>query len=413
VLRNPYLALLWVSQVLSAVGDYFYSIAVLWIAVQEVGSQAGLVAAAQAAAALAFGVAGGVYADRWDRRRTMAAADLVRGVAVLTLPLAVLNGGATLGHFVAVAVVLGAANPFFDSSLQASLPALAGDPRTLQATNGLMDLTRRLARAVGPSLVGIVAALVPLAHFFTIDAVSFAVSAGAVLALGGRFAWAPSRAGGRRGGVSGFVEDVGEGLAALRGRPVVWQLVAMSGVAGMLWSVAFTVGVTLLAAQVLSTTIGGYGLIVGAYGAGNVAANLAVGSVRLPDRVGSYYAGRVVMGIGFVLIGLAPTIEVALAGAALAAVGGPMGDIPLMLLLQEDVPPEHRGKAFSARQIVMNAGTLAGTVAGVPLFAAIGPRAGIVACAVAFVAIGVWGLIAARRDSMGAAISKKTKRGAT
>ena len=48
VLRMRHLAVLWLSQVLSAMGDYLYEIAVLWIAVKSVGSGAGIVAAAEA-----------------------------------------------------------------------------------------------------------------------------------------------------------------------------------------------------------------------------------------------------------------------------------------------------------------------------------------------------------------------------
>ncbi len=61
VLRQRHLAILWSSQVLSAIGDYLYSIAVIWIAVKVAGSAAGIVAAAQAGAALLFGLLGGGF----------------------------------------------------------------------------------------------------------------------------------------------------------------------------------------------------------------------------------------------------------------------------------------------------------------------------------------------------------------
>jgi DHA3 family macrolide efflux protein-like MFS transporter len=86
MLRQRHLAILWVSQVLSAIGDNLYAIAVIWIAVKVAGGGAGIVAAAETVAALAFGPFGGVYADRWDRQRTMAAVDLLRATAVLVLP---------------------------------------------------------------------------------------------------------------------------------------------------------------------------------------------------------------------------------------------------------------------------------------------------------------------------------------
>ncbi|MGI8967897.1 MAG: hypothetical protein ACR2GA_02180 [Chloroflexota bacterium] len=88
-----------------------------------------------------------------------------------------------------VAIIVGGVGTFFDPALNASLPVLAGDKRTLQATNGLMDATKRLARAVASALAGLLVYLLPLGHFLTIDAVSFAISALAILSLGTRFAW--------------------------------------------------------------------------------------------------------------------------------------------------------------------------------------------------------------------------------
>src|ERR1051326_4312692 len=152
VLRQRHLAILWSSQVLSAIGDYFFSIVVIWIAVQVAGSAAGIVAAAQTGAALVFGLLGGVYADRWNRRATMIAVDLVRAAAVGALSALALGGTVQLWHLVIVAVIVGSLSALFNPALQASLPALT-DASTLLAANGLMDLTRRMARALGPSLV--------------------------------------------------------------------------------------------------------------------------------------------------------------------------------------------------------------------------------------------------------------------
>jgi len=154
MLRQRHLAILWVSQVLSAIGDNLYTIAVLWTAVRVAGGRAGIVAAAGTVATLVFGMLGGVYADRWDRQRTMAAVDLLRAATVAVLPILAWRGMLQLWHLAAVAVVVSGLGALFDPALQASLPALVNDRQMLQATNGLMDMTRRLARAIGPSLAG-------------------------------------------------------------------------------------------------------------------------------------------------------------------------------------------------------------------------------------------------------------------
>src|SRR5260370_42525771 len=149
-LRLPHIVLLWTSQVLSAMGDYFYTIAVLWIAVKTAGSEAGFVAGAGAIATFVFGLLGGVYADRWNRRATMVLVDLARAVAVVLLPVLALTGTLQFWHLIVVSVIIASLGGFFDPALQARLPPLTGDPQLLQATNGLMDIPRRPAGSLAP-----------------------------------------------------------------------------------------------------------------------------------------------------------------------------------------------------------------------------------------------------------------------
>lgn len=84
--------------------------------------------------------------------------------------------------------------------------------------------------------------------------------------------------------------------------------------------------------------VGTYGLIVGAYSAGNVLSNLLVGSLAIRRHAAMYFAGKVVLGGGFLLLAGAQTQEIAMLGAARAAVGGPMGDIPLLVVMQTELP---------------------------------------------------------------------------
>lgn len=193
VLARPHLLLLWSAQVLSAIGDRLFEIAAVWLSVRLVGSEAGYVLTAGAVARLVVGLLGGVLADRYDRQRLLVMADVIRCVTILTLPLATLFGTITLSHLALVAAVSGGLSALFEPTLQASLPTLAPDTRTLQVLNGLLDVTARLARIIGPGLAGLLIALVPLEHFFTLDALTFGISALAVLALGRSYAWRPTR----------------------------------------------------------------------------------------------------------------------------------------------------------------------------------------------------------------------------
>lgn len=394
-LRLPQIALLWASQVLSAMGDYFYTIAVIWIAVKTSGSDAGFVAGAESIAMLIFGMLGGVYADRWNRRITMIAVDLVRATAVMLLPILALTGGLRFWHLIVVAVIIGSLSALFDPALQASLPALTGDTHTLQATNGLMDITRRLARVLGPSMAGLLVAFLPLAHFFTLDAVSFVISALAVFALSSRFAWKPERAEGgeRYKGIKGLVQEAVGGIRLVsRHRPLFWSLISV-GLGNFVWSIAFVIGVPLLVAHGLGHSVGAYGLIVGAYGVGNVLSNLLIGSLNIKRRIFSIFLGKGLLGLGFLLLAVSSSVPMALFASALAALGGPLGDIMILTMLQTDLPSDQIGKAYSLRMIMENVGGSLGLLVAVPFFHFVDVPLGIALSAMLLLFTGVAGLL--------------------
>lgn len=85
VLRNPDVFRLWLSQILSSIGDNFYDMAVVWVATREAGAGAGLVVLAGSVSAILFGIPGGVLVDRLDRRLTMTIVDLTRMLVLLGL----------------------------------------------------------------------------------------------------------------------------------------------------------------------------------------------------------------------------------------------------------------------------------------------------------------------------------------
>jgi DHA3 family macrolide efflux protein-like MFS transporter len=381
VLLKWHLALLWSGQVLSAMGDYFYQIAVVWIAIQVAQGAGGIVLAAESGAALACGLLGGVYADRWNRRMTMIVVDVIRALVVGSLPIMAYRGLLSLWYLVLVGIIVGGLGSLFDPALQASLPTLAGDARTLQATNGLMDITRRLARALAPGLAGVLVALLPLTHFFTLDAISFGISALSVLLLGRRFAWQPQRIEGAAKGLQGIAGELCEAVRLVqRERVIFWTMISY-GVVSMAWSAAFVVGVPLLAKEVLRSGVGAYGLILGAYGVGNVISNLVIGSLTIRRRVLVMLLGQLVVGGGFLVMISVPSLPVAMLGAALAALGGPMGDVMYTTLIQMTFPANHLGKVYGLDMTIERVGVVLGLALAGLLFLWLGVVPGIICCA--------------------------------
>lgn len=391
-LRRPRIALIWAGLLVSSTGDQFYQIALIWVAASLVGSEAGYLTAAQALAVCAVGLFSGVLVDRWDNRRTMMGAELVRMLALLVLPLLYALGWLAIWQLYIVAIVTACARTFYQPALQASLPVLVPDADTRFATNGLLDATRRFARILGAGMIGTVALVLPTEHFFIVAALAYLVPILTVAPLRAAFGQTPTvihSVTGLRGLTTEFV-DVFRQIA--RHRALVWSL-AGSTLGNAAWNIVFMLGLVLYVQSVLPGEIGAYGYIMAAYGVGNVAATLAVGSIRRFSLESIMLASRVFYGGGIVLLALAPNVATLSIAAAIASFGGPMNDIPFLSLMQRHFPARQIGRVYAFRLVVDSMGLLVGSIASALAFGAypiplvIGITGGIM---IAFGALASW-----------------------
>jgi MFS transporter, DHA3 family, macrolide efflux protein len=389
-LRHRPILLLWLGQTLSAIGDQFFTMAVAWTAAQRAGADVGVVIAAQYVSALVSGLFAGVYADRWDRRRTMISVDLLRAALVALLPLYALGGPVPLWLLVAVGAALQALGPLFDASLTASVPALLPDSTLLNPTNGLMSTTRRIARLTAPLLV---ATLLPIESLFTLDAISYLISALTVLLIGSGFKWRAARATKIVAGLRGVFADQAEGLRVLRARPEIFWAILSGAIPSVLWGLIFLAGIPLLAQREYGNDIQAYGFLNTAYGVGNVLGNIVLGSAQIKRRLLVLWLGHVVLALGFTLIGATPLLWLALLAAAFAALGGPMGDLMQTLLIQASVPPEHTGKAYAFSHTTSSAAMVLGLLLATPLYATFPTRPVFVVAGLLFALLSLAGMV--------------------
>jgi DHA3 family macrolide efflux protein-like MFS transporter len=342
-LANGPLARLWVGQSLSAIGDQVARMAVIWLSVELAGAGAGFVASAESAAVLVTALFAGAWTERWDARRTMIGADLVRAGLALVPVAAWMMGRLDLALLVAPAVILTGLRGVFDPALQASLPRLA-QGQLLLGANALMDATGRIARLVGPALAGALAAVMPVVGLLAVNAVTFVASAVAIASLRKELPRQRPEVSRSR------LQALMLGVHAVRRQPLFVYLLWISGIVSGLWMVALWLCVPLvvqregLSAFGLSG-LGVVGLVMGSYGAGNLASNLVIGGLEIRRPVAMVLMGNAVVGAGLALMGLAATVApsglvapLMMAASAATAVGGPMSDVPLATLRQTRFP---------------------------------------------------------------------------
>jgi MFS family permease len=234
-LRERPFRLLWSAAATSAIGDAMTPVALTFAVLDATDSAAslGLVFAAFTLSHSVFILAGGVWADRLERRLVMLSCDLVRCVALATLAVLVISGRAGLWQFVLVAVVVGAAESFFGPASTGLVPQTVSRAQ-LQSGNALLALTRSGSWIAGPALSGLIVASVGPGWVFAIDAATFAASA----TILGALRVSSSAVGERRS----FLSDLAEGWRAVRARRWLSVSLLSFGIGNMAWGAQGVLG---------------------------------------------------------------------------------------------------------------------------------------------------------------------------
>jgi MFS family permease len=169
---------LWVATGISASGDGLVTVAVPLLALTITRNPfliAGITAINKASAAVAA-LPGGVVADRWDRRSVMVACNVVAGVTLLALVLAMTIGLAELVMIYVVAAVLAACDVTYTLAVQGSLPDLVASDQLALANGRMIAVEGAGEQFVGPACGGVLFALARRLPFF-VDGLSFFLSA--------------------------------------------------------------------------------------------------------------------------------------------------------------------------------------------------------------------------------------------
>ncbi len=148
--------LLWTGMMVSLLGDGVFYVAMAWqvYELSDAPTALSLVGLAMSLSQVVFLLLGGVASDRFDRRRVMLAADLLRAVVIGILGLLAVADSLQLWHLVILSSIYGMGAGFFGPAFDAIVPDLVPDQLLAQA-NSLDQILRPTAlRLAGPALGG-------------------------------------------------------------------------------------------------------------------------------------------------------------------------------------------------------------------------------------------------------------------
>jgi MFS family permease len=349
--RDARFSAFWLGQTISAFGDKLNQIALaLWV-VERTGSAllSGLVFVAAMLPNLLAPVAG-TLVDRWDQKRVMIAADVVRAALVIAMPFALADN---IAWAYPIVFLITAASLFFRPARAAVLPRMVREEDLLSA-NGAMWTGETLMEVAGYPLAAALIVGVGFTAAFFIDGMTYVVSA---LLIAGIAIPPVVRTVGPRAenALRAFADELAEGWRFLRSSPPLFQNTLVSILAQL--SVGATIALTAFYVTALlgpgateadeSAVLGG---IEGAIGLGNLIGGFIVGLVGVRLRKGRMVVlGFVLMGLGTIAWGLAPSPAVAIGAAFAVGVFNLVWLVPSQTLFGELVPRELMGRVISIR----------------------------------------------------------------
>ena len=184
VLRLRNFRNLYIGEAVSMLGDGLFPVALTFgvLDLRHSGSDVGLVLAAFSLPMVLFTLIGGVWSDRLRREWVMIASDLVRFLTMAVIAALLLSGHAQVWSLALLGFIYGCGDAFFFPAFGALIQQIVPAER-LQEANALRGMADGFGWFVGPSISGILVALIGAGGTLALDALTFLVSAGFLLTL--------------------------------------------------------------------------------------------------------------------------------------------------------------------------------------------------------------------------------------
>lgn len=349
--------LLWAGQSASLIGDQITLIALPLVAVTFAHANpagVGLLGACLRIPFLLVGLQAGVWVVRIGLARSMLAADIVRGLAIALVVIAVGVGAADLWLLVIAVSAVGVATVFFQVSYQSFVPEIVPQEDLWHGANTRLTLSESLSLLIGPAVGGLVIGLLTLRGALVLDVMTYAASVISLALIVVR------RASNRTGEPATNARvatrrAVWEGMRYVSRSPVL-RAIMWTGAAYNLGAAMFETLLVLFGIQTLHAGPAEVGLAIGIGGIGFPLGSLL--SSRFNSRVGMGPAliwAAIPSVAGILVSALAfgpPALAIVAAGVFIVGIGQGCFGVNAVTLRQRYSSPEMRARATAVHRFV-------------------------------------------------------------
>jgi MFS family permease len=341
-LRHRNYRLFFGGQSISLIGTWITRVATSWLVYRLTGSELllGVVGFAGQIPLLILAPFAGVLADRWNRQRLLVVTQILSALQSLALAILALMHIITVAEIIALQVVQGVINAFDTPARQAFVVDMVEEPEDLPNAIALNSSMFNASRIIGPSIAGLLIALVGEGWCFMVDAISYVAVILSLVAM--RFAREI-----RRRPQSHMLEELRVGVRYAFGFApvrVLLIMVALVSVLGMPYAV-------LMPAIASSTLHGGphtLGILMTSTGIGALLGTIYLASRRSVLGLGKVIiAATAALSVGLIAFSFSNTLWISFAVLPIVGAGMMLQSASANTILQTVVDEQLRGRVMA------------------------------------------------------------------
>ena len=334
--------ILWLGSVFGSIAHWVQQVSLGWVGYQLTGSVAmlGFILGARAVPMLLLAPISGVAADRYDRKRLLAATQLANALAGFLLAGVIAADALHVWHLFVLTVVNGVSGVFERNLRQALVLDLV--PREI-AVNAvaLNNMSSSGARVFAPAIAGGLLLVIGAAGNFFLQSLAYL---GVTISL---LFVHPKRHERPAAGATAWA-SLKEGMAFSVRNPTIRILVASGFVPFLVLIPAWGTLLPVYATDVFNSGPQSLGLLYSAVGVGGFIGGAIGAWIGRVDRLGLVSLGSfAVFALSLLAIGLSPSLAVALPFVVLAGAGEILNIVANQTLMQMVAPEAMRGRVTS------------------------------------------------------------------
>jgi len=354
----------WIGACSSAIGTWMQIVAQNWLVLSLTKSTfyLGLDAFLQQLPIILFTLIGGVFADRYDKRKTLMASQYIQMATSGTLAVLMYFHVVQIWHIMALSFVTGVAQSFGGPAYQSLLPQLV-DKKDLPNAIALNSIQFNLARVLGPTLFALTLAIFARIGYdepqamnaaFALNALSFLIVIGTLMSLHVKHV-PPTQTKRMR-------EELQGGFDYVRGHSSLVALIVLAATTTFLGFAILTF-LPAFAKSVFHASASAYAMLMVASGTGSVLGALIVAWLGKFKRMGlTALLMQAVYGV--LIVAFASSHVLWLSALLLFFTGGALMMVfsTVTSLVQLIAPNEMRGRVMSIYMVAFRGGMPLGSL---------------------------------------------------